>query len=50
MKTINKYKEQMTSITIFKSTKEKLKNIGKKGETYDAIVLRLIETIENQLR
>jgi len=33
----------ITTIRLKKETVEKLKNLGKKGETYDDIVNRLIE-------
>jgi len=32
-----------TTISIEKTTREKLKKIGTKDETYDSIILRLIE-------
>lgn len=35
--------EKKTMITLNKSTVEKLKGCGKKGETYDEVVNRLIE-------
>jgi len=35
--------QDITTITIRKETREKLKEIGKKGETYDEIIKRLIE-------
>jgi hypothetical protein len=34
---------EKTTIEVEKSTREKLKRIGKKGETYNQIILRLIE-------
>ena len=33
----------MTTIRVSKETQEMLKNIGKKGETYDDVIRRLIE-------
>lgn len=33
----------MTTIQIAKVTVEKLKNIGKKGETYDDVINRLLD-------
>lgn len=37
-------KEQTTTIRISKNTAEKLKNKGKKGETYDEIINRFLES------
>ncbi len=31
-----------TSIPISRETREQLKNVGKKGESYDSVILRLI--------
>jgi predicted DNA-binding protein len=36
-----KDKEQMTMIRLSQETREKLKYVGKKGETYDQIISRL---------
>lgn len=35
--------QEITTITIRKETREKLKELGKKGETYDDILNRLIQ-------
>lgn len=35
--------EDITTIQITKETREKLKKIGRKGETYNDIILRLLE-------
>jgi len=40
----------ITTIRLKKETVEKLKEIGKKGETYDQIVNRLIEPLLKQLK
>lgn len=37
-----------TTIKISKEVREKLKAIGKKGETYDAVIRRLIKEWESQ--
>jgi hypothetical protein len=39
-----------TTIRIELETRNKLRNLGKKGETYDQIIIRLIETVESQAR
>jgi len=36
-------KEKMTTIAISVSVREKLKELGKKGETYDEIIRRLCD-------
>ena len=36
-------KKELTTIQISKETREMLKELGKKGETYDDIIRRLIE-------
>jgi len=36
---------EMTSIKIRKSTRDRLKKIGRKGETYDDIINRLIDEL-----
>ncbi len=38
-----KAKRDMTTIQISKETREMLKELGKKGETYDDIIRKLIE-------
>jgi predicted DNA-binding protein len=35
--------KQTTTIALAKSTKERLRRLAEKGETYDAVVLRLID-------
>lgn len=40
---MSKAKRDMTTIQISKETREMLKELGKKGETYDDIIRRLIE-------
>ena len=43
-KTVSKKKkENITSIQISRETKKMLDDLGKKGETYEEIILRLIE-------
>jgi len=37
-------KTEITTIQISKETREKLVDMGKKGETYDDIIKKLIET------
>jgi len=36
-------REGRTTIELSKETRDKLKELGKKGETYDSIIRRLIE-------
>jgi hypothetical protein len=36
-------KEDITSIQITKATRDELKKVGKKGETYDAIIRKLLD-------
>ncbi len=38
-----KAKREMTTIQISKETREMLKELGRKGETYDDIIRRLIK-------
>ncbi len=38
-----KDRKELTTIQISKETREMLKELGKKGETYDDIIRRLIE-------
>jgi len=40
--------KDITTISIKKETREMLKEIGKKGETYDEIIRRLIELWKSQ--
>ena len=37
---------ELTTIPLFKSTREKLKALGTKGETYDQIINKIIERID----
>lgn len=37
-----------TTIRIRRETKQKLEEIGRKGQTFDDIIKQLIETYENQ--
>ena len=41
-------KEEKTTIQITKVTRDKLKNLGKKGETYDEIINSLLPTVEGK--
>lgn len=41
--------EDFTTIRIKKSTREILQNMGKKGETYDDIITRLIDIAKKYL-
>jgi predicted CopG family antitoxin len=38
------YRSGVTTIQLSPDTREKLKELGKKGETYEEIILRLIKT------
>ncbi len=38
--------EDKTTIQISKSLRDKLKDLGKKGETYDDVILRLLQISE----
>lgn len=35
-------KEDITTIQVSKETREELKNLGKKGQTYDEIIQKLV--------
>ncbi len=37
------YRSRVTTIQLSPSTREKLKDLGKKGETYEEIILRLVK-------
>lgn len=37
---------ETTTIQISKRTRDKLKSLGKKGETYDQIIRRILKTLE----
>lgn len=39
---------EKTTIWITKSTRERLKDIGRKGETYDEIITRLLDERETR--
>jgi hypothetical protein len=43
-----KNKENITTIQISKATRDELKQLGKKGETYDEIIKRLTELWKKQ--
>lgn len=43
-------KEDITTIQISKATRDKLKEQGKKGETYDEIIKRLLKLVESSKR
>ena len=38
-------REELTSIKIKKETRDVLKSVGKKGETYDDIINRLLDRV-----
>lgn len=40
--------EEKTTILVTRKTREELKSLGKKGETYDDIITRLIKGINRQ--
>jgi hypothetical protein len=40
--------EEVTTIQISKTTVQRLKQIGRKGETYDRIIQRLLKIIEKE--
>lgn len=42
--------EELTSIKIRKETRDILKSVGKKGETYDAIINRLLDRVLRRKR
>ena len=39
---------EKTTILVTKKTREQLRGLGKKGETYDDIIVRLMERISHQ--
>ena len=39
---------EITTIKVKKTTVEKLKNFGRKGETYDDVIVRLLEIAQKQ--
>lgn len=42
--------EELTSIKIKKETRDVLKSVGKKGETYDDIINRLLDRVLRRKR
>jgi hypothetical protein len=40
--------DEVTTIPLKKSTRELLKDIGKKSETYDDVILRLIDVYKKE--
>ena len=40
--------EELTQIAVTKQTRERIKEYGKKGETYDEILNKLLDKIENK--
>ena len=43
-------KEKLTSIKIRKETAERLKELGRKGETYDDVLTRILDRIQRRRR
>jgi hypothetical protein len=43
-------KDRISSIELKPSTKERIKNLGKKDDTYDDIVQRLLQAYEKNAR
>jgi predicted CopG family antitoxin len=41
-------KEKITTIQISKETRDELKELGKKGETYDEVIKKLLEHAKKQ--
>ena len=41
-------KEEITTIQISKEIRDQLKELGKKGETYDEIIRKLLESIKQK--
>jgi hypothetical protein len=39
-------KEDVTTIQLSKETRDRLRNLGKMGETYDDVINRLVQTAE----
>jgi len=39
-------KENMTTIQLSTETRDQLKELGKKGETYDEIIKKLLESVK----
>lgn len=40
--------DEMTTIPLKKGTRDLLKEVGKKNETYDDLILRLIDVLKKQ--
>ena len=43
-------KEDITTIQINKATRDELKKMGIKGETYDTIIMRLLELAKKSVK
>ena len=41
-------KEEITTIQISKEIRDQLKELGKKGETYDEIIRKLLELVKQK--
>ena len=41
-----KPKSQKTTIPLFKGTRDRVKDFGKKGESWDSLMNRIMDTIE----
>ena len=39
----------LTTIPVSKETRDRLKRLASKGETYDGLLLRLIESVEGRM-
>jgi len=39
-------KEDVTTIQVSRETRDQLKELGKKGETYDEIIKKLLESVK----
>lgn len=44
----NKPENPYTTLNVQKTTRDKLNELGKKGETYDSVILRLIHKAERK--
>lgn len=42
--------KDITTIQVSKTIRDRLKELGKKGETYDEIIERLLELVEEKTR
>jgi len=45
---IHMMKEEITTIQISKEIRDQLKELGKKGETYDEIIRKLLELVKQK--